>query len=142
MSTTRSPQELIKFVVAAGGNLPLAAERAGISKEELATMLSGNASSTLSEALRSLLVLEIYDTLMQTKIAFLQNLAFMTPNEVARAFASQITVFTQLTQIETPDLAGEVHDAAAAKEKIITRLDQWRQRERASTSAQELEGSS
>ncbi len=126
MSTTRSPQELLRFIVAANGNIPLAAERAGVDRQELVALVTGNDTSTLSENLRAMFILSLYDSLMQAQIAFNANIPFMSPNELARSFSQMATTFSQLTSIQSPDLAGETHDAAAAKSSLITRLEQWK----------------
>lgn len=124
--TTRSPQELLKFVVAAGGNLPLAAERAGVSKSDLVTMICGGDASNLTEGLRSLLVLSLFENIVQTGIAYRASLPYMHPDALAKAYAAQLGAFTQLTALPTPELNAEVQDATAAKRKLITRLDQWK----------------
>lgn len=124
--TTRSAKELMHFVVASGGNLPLAAERAGVDRKELVALITGGDTSVLSENLRAMLMLNLFDTIMQTNIAFIASLPNMSPGDTGKALAGFLATFAQLTATPTADLAGEVHDATATKQKLVTRLDQWK----------------
>lgn len=126
MSSTRNAKELMEFVISAGGNLPLAAERAGVSKTELVNMITGDGASTLSDNLRAMLLLSIFDTIMQTNIAFRASLPTMSPDAISKAFASQLTAFAQLSGQATPELGSGAADANAAKRNMVTRLEQWK----------------
>lgn len=131
MTTSRSARELMTFVVAAEGNLPLAAERAGISQKDLVTLITGGDTSSLSENLKAMLMLQLFDTIMQTNIAFRASLPYMSPGDISKSLSGQLATFAQLTAAPTADLAGEVHDATATKQKLVTRLDAWKkQREK------------
>jgi len=124
--TTRSPQELMKFVVAAGGNLPLAAERAGVDKKELVSLICGGDAASLTEGLRALLVLSLFETITQTQLAYQASLPSMSPDAISKALSSLLQTFAVLSNAPTPELNGEVADAASAKNKLVTRLEQWK----------------
>lgn len=126
MATTHSSQELMKFVIAAGGNLPLAAERAGVDKKELVALICGGDTTSLSEGLRAMLLLSLFDTIQQTNLAFQTSLPYMGPDAISRALSSFLQTFAALSNQPTPELNAEVADAAAAKRKILTRLEQYK----------------
>lgn len=128
MTGTRSAQELLHFVVAAGGNLPLAAERAGVSRQDLVALITGGETNNLAESLRAMIMLSLFDNIQQTAIAFRANLPYMSPDAVAKAYAAQIASFAQISQTPTPELNAETHDAAAAKQNLVTRLESWKNR--------------
>jgi len=124
--TTRSPQELMKFVVAAGGNLPLAAERAGVDKKELVALICGGDAASLTEGLRALLVLSLFETITQTQLAYQASLPSMSPDAISKALSSLLQTFATLSNQPTPELNGEVANANATKTKLVTRLEQWK----------------
>lgn len=126
MNSPKSSKELMQFVVAAGGNLPLAAERAGVSKTDLVSLITGDDTVSLSENLRAMILLSTFETIMQTNIAFRASLSTMSPDAISKAYASQLTAFSQLSTQPTSDLGSAQQDAAAVKQKLVTRLDTWR----------------
>ncbi len=130
VSTNRSPKELLQFVVAAQGNLPLAAEYAGVTQQQLVALVCGEESASLTENLRGMLMLSIFDTLMQTQIAYRANLDSMSPDGVAKAFPSLLQAFATLTQQPSDDLVSDTRDASRVKDKLITRLDQYKNRQK------------
>lgn len=124
----RNAKELLQFVVAASGNIPLAAEQAGISQRELVAIICGEESASLTENLRAMLMLSVFDTLMQTQLAYRASLDSMSPDALSKAFPSLLQSFSTLSQQPTGDLVDNAHDASRIKEQLITRLDQYKKR--------------
>ncbi len=116
------------FVVAAGGNLPLAAERAGIDKKELVTLICGGDTASLTENLKALLVLTLFDNIMQAGLVMKELMPHMPPHEIGKTYSSMLQAFTALTSAPTPDLNGEMRDATVVKERLVTRLQDWKDR--------------
>lgn len=118
-------QDIITTLVAADGNINLAAERLN-RRSDLGERLNEytikekivsdpNSVDILSRQLRGLLVLKLFDDLMISQQAMLSNIDEMKPSDVARLYASQLSAFTQLTSPSTKDtfdFEGEVMKTA------------------------------
>lgn len=128
-----SGRKLVRFITAAEGNLALAAEKAGMSQQDLiAAIVGDNEGSTLTEQLRALLIVNAFDTLMMTSIAFKASLDDLDPEDLAKAYSSQMSTLNAMLKTPAVELSDEApYDATMAKQRILTRISQYRKREEA-----------
>jgi hypothetical protein len=122
-----TPQQLIKALVAADGNIPLAAERTKVERGELIAAITAEQAS-LAEQLRSKFVLDLYHTLQETQAVFRMNLERMTPDAISRAYAQQAAAFAQLTSRPTEDASEQPVDIQAARNGLAARFEEYQAR--------------
>lgn len=99
-------EELVPFFIGARGSLPLAAERATralkvkVTEYDLVEALTGDETVAENAAmrLRSLLVISMFDMIMQFQIAVGASIEDMRPADLSRTFTALISSFTTLTQ--------------------------------------------
>jgi hypothetical protein len=127
----RSGRELVKFIVAAKGNLPLAAERLGMDQNEVVAAIIGDDQSvSLTEQLRALLTIGVFDSAMAAQLAFRSSIDELTPKELSQAYTQLVAQFAALTKVASPELSDDApYDATMAKQRIISRLDRYRKKE-------------
>lgn len=124
---SRDLKNIIAMVVASDARLGLAAERLQMKKEDVLRAIVDD-TQTLSEQLRVKLLLQLFDTLMQTQIAFQASIADMSPDGVARAYASQMQAFAQLSA-KPVEIAEEAPvTIMEARNALADKLDKYQER--------------
>ncbi len=120
-------KNIIAMVVAADARLGLAAERLGMSKDEVLRAVVDDTQS-LSDQLKVKLLLQLFETLMMTQIAFQATIADMSPDGIARAYASQMQAFAQLSAkpIEVAEEAPVT--IMEARNALADKLDKYQDR--------------
>ena len=100
-----APRDLARFVVGAGGALPLAAERATrklntkVTEYDIIELVTENddISERIASQLRSLLLIRMFDVIMQLQIGVSASIEDMKPGEMARTYTALISSFASLT---------------------------------------------
>jgi hypothetical protein len=128
-----TPQEIVRVIVGAQGNLGLASERIKrtfneeIRTDQLLAAVTAEGTS-LSEQLRTAMILQLYATMMDTQAAFRANLDALPVAELGRAYSGQIAAFASLTARPTEDAIEKPVDISTAREHLLARLDQHEKR--------------
>lgn len=96
---------LVRFVVGAQGNMPLAAERASrklgmkITEYMLRELISEDADATeqLARQLRAVHTISVFEMLDNVRIAVIESICDMSPRDLATMYATLSTSFATLT---------------------------------------------
>lgn len=127
MPDSLTPAQIIKAVVAYGGRTKLTSEKLGIPEPDIIAAITSDQAS-LAEQLRTTFLLELYDTMAMTKIAFVGLLDRMSPDVAARAYAAQAAAFATLTSRPSEDATDQPVDIQAARTNLANRLEEHQRR--------------
>lgn len=137
-------QDLIRFVTSAFGKLPLATERINrefdtdYKKEDVLSAIAGH-SGDLAEQLRTLLVLQMFDTQQQIQLSMVVSLPELSPSETARLYTANAVAIGQLSSRPIKVQDQEPVNIIEAKRKFVGRLEDYKQRKIDVASKEELE---
>ena len=128
MAAPKDIKRIISTVVAADCRLGYAAEILKTTQAELMLALVSDTES-LSEQLRTSLIIKLFETLMMTQTAFQAQIADLSPEAVARAYTSQMTAFAALTHKPTDVEEAAPQTIAEARQELMDRLANYAERE-------------
>lgn len=138
MNNRITPQEIVRVIVASDGSLPLAVERLkrqyneDFEPDKLLAAVTAEGSS-LSEQLRTAMILQLYATMMETQQIFRENLDELPVAELGRVYSGQVAAFASLTARPTEDAIEKPVDISTAREHLLARLDQHEKRRQQDT---------
>lgn len=120
-STKVAAQEIITALLEVQGRMNLAAERLGITKEELITGLCSDSLSTFDQ-LRMNVVVNMYGAMLKTQAVFLSNLADLRAPDLARAYTAMLQSFATITAHPIDEPVDEPVDLNSVRGKVLERL--------------------
>lgn len=139
------PKTVIAEIVAANARLPLAAERLSkelgqrISTADLMRAVVDDQAG-MTEQLRAQLVLQLFNTLMETQVAFQASIADLSPDAVARAYAAQVTAFAAITAKPLEQATEQPVSFIDARERLLNKLDEHQRRRDEANEVRETSG--
>jgi hypothetical protein len=126
-------QDLIRYVTAAQGRLPLAVERINrdydtdYKKEDMLGAIAGN-TGDLADQLRTMLIMQMFDTQMQIQLAVGEQLPELTAAETVRFYTSNAAALSQLMSRPVNTQEEEPVNFIDAKRNLVTRLNGYKER--------------
>lgn len=131
-----TPQELVRAIVAADGDLAICSERLRLklgielTEQEIITSVSNMEQTTLGEVLRTGAIVMLYSTLSKTTKALNQKMERLPVGDLSRAHAAQMQALANLTSRPTEDAVEQPVSIEAARQRLFEKLDQHEERER------------
>jgi hypothetical protein len=126
-------QTIVKYIVEAQGDFDLAAERAGLKRQDLFRALAGDETAPLNDQLRNVLMATVFNNIMEASFALKLRLHELSAGELSRAFGAMVASFAALSGQQAADAATTQYDASLAKEEVITKLQTYAKRKQQKT---------
>jgi hypothetical protein len=114
--------EYISAIIAADGNIDLAAERLGIKKQELVVdLLQDEELQTAIPSMKLLLSISMFDVIKSAHLALIESMSSLEPYELSKTYSSFVDSFVRLTGADADGSSGRV-DPSTIKDNIMGKL--------------------
>lgn len=125
--------EVIRYVVAATGRIPLAVERYNkdngthFTKDDFFVILTQD-TGDLVDKLKVQAILNLFETMNETNLVLRERMHELKPHEISALYTSQATAFGNLTRDKIEESAQAPVDNVTARSKFIDKLNNYKSR--------------